>query len=244
MNTSSRTKPVKSATKKSPSLNLEAINKQLSLLSAAERIEWALTHFDSGLYALTSAGIDSALMLDHVAQMSRPVPVIHINTGFLPEQTLDFRDELEKRYGFRLYEFGPTEEQIADVTMLRLWDGDLATYSKITKLDPMSKAISELKVTALLTAVRADQTDNRATLRYIGEGNDGELRIHPFIDWPKAQVNDYIEKNNLPRNPLHKKGFESVGDRHVTRPGHDRHGRTVMECGIHVVGGKVVKGTS
>jgi len=244
MSTSSRTKPVKSAATQSPSLDLEAINKHLGSLSASERIEWALTHFDGGLYALTSAGIDSALMLEHVARVGRPVPVIHINTGFLPEQTLDFRDELEKRYGFALYEFGPSEEQIADVTMLRLWDGDLATYSKITKLDPMSKAIAELKVTALLTAVRADQTDNRATLRYIGEGNDGELRIHPFIDWPKAQVNDYIEKNSLPRNPLHKKGFESVGDRHVTRPGHDRQGRSVMECGIHVKGGKVVKGTS
>jgi phosphoadenosine phosphosulfate reductase len=244
MSTSSKTKPAKAAAKKSPRLDLEAINKQLASLSAMERIEWALTSFDSGLYALTSAGIDSALMLDHVAHMSRPVPVIHINTGFLPEQTLDFRDELERRYGFALYEFGPSEEQIADVTMLRLWDGDLATYSKITKLDPMRKAIRELKVAALLTAVRADQTDNRATLRYIGEGNDGELRIHPFIDWPKTQVNDYIEKHSLPRNPLHKKGFESVGDLHVTQPGHDRQGRTVMECGLHVVGGKVIKGTS
>jgi phosphoadenosine phosphosulfate reductase len=223
-------------------LDLEATNRYLGKLSAAERIEWALKTFESGLFALTSAGIDSALMLDHLSHASQQVPVIHINTGFLPEETLSFRDELEKRYGFQLYEFGPSEAQIADVNLLRLWEGDLPMYSKITKLDPMSKAIDELKVSALLTAVRGDQTANRATLRFIGEGNDGELRIHPFIDWSKAQVNEYIADNNLPRNPLYKQGFESVGDQHVTVAGTDRQGRTVMECGIHVVGGKVIKG--
>jgi phosphoadenosine phosphosulfate reductase len=225
-------------------MDLEATNRYLGSLSAMERIEWAVSTFNTGLYALTSAGVDSALMLDHIAHTSQPVPVIHINTGFLPEETLVFRDQLKRRYGFKLYELGPTQDQIADVTQLRLWEGDLALYSKITKLDPMTKAIKKLNVTALLTAVRGDQTDNRATLHYIDEGNDGELRIHPFIDWSKAEVNDYIASNGLPRNPLHKKGFESVGDRNVTVAGQNRKGRTVMECGIHVVGGKVIRRTT
>lgn len=240
------TSPVKPSTKTkpviaSPSLDLEATNRYLSSLTATERIAWAVKTFNTGLYALTSAGIDSALLLHHISQAGQSVPVIHVNTGFLPKETLAFRDRLKELYGFQLYEFGPTKAQIADVTSLRLWEGDLALYSKLTKLDPMTVAINELGVNALLTAVRGDQTANRATLGYIGQGNDGELRIRPFIDWPKAEVTDYIDKNRLPRNPLYKRGFESVGDQHTTMPGQNREGREVMECGIHVEGGKLVK---
>jgi phosphoadenosine phosphosulfate reductase len=222
-------------------LDLDNLNQLLGSLSARERINWAVRTFNSGLYALTSAGTDSALMLYHISKAKQPIPVIHINTGFLPEETIDFKNKLKQKYGFELYEFSPSKQQIKDINSLKLWDGDLALYSKLTKLDPLTKAIAKLKVVALLSGVRADQTDNRARLSYIGKGNDGELRIHPFLDWSKNEVDEYISQHNLPRNQLHKKGYESVGDRYTTKPGRNREGRTVMECGLHVVGSKLVK---
>jgi phosphoadenosine phosphosulfate reductase len=225
-------------------LDLDNLNQLLGSLSATDRINWAVNTFNSGLYALTSAGTDSALMLDHISKAKKPIPVIHINTGFLPQETIDFKNKLKQKYGFLLYEFSPSKQQIKDINNLKLWDGDLPLYSKITKLDPLTKAIAKLKVVALLSGVRADQTDNRAELAYIGKGNDGELRIHPFLDWSKTEVEEYISKHGLPRNQLHKKGYESVGDKYTTNPGQNREGRTVMECGLHVVGGKLVKRTS
>lgn len=158
----------------------------------------------------------------------------------MPPETLAFRDALQQTYGFTLHEFSPTTEQIADVEYLRLWDGDMELYSKLTKLDPLPKAIKELRATALLTGVRRDQTPNRATLGYLGRGGAGEVRVHPLIDWDKQQIDAYIDTHALPRNLLYTQGYGSVGDVHATKPGADRAGRTVIECGIHVPGGKVI----
>lgn len=222
-------------------LDLDKINDKLRTMSPIERILWTKETFNNGLYALSSGGIDSALLLDHIHKSKQQIPVLHINTGFLPKETIKFMQALKKKYGFKLIEFSPSKEQIAEITLLRLWDGDLDLYSKLTKVEPMSRAVNELGVIALLTAVRADQTKNRATLSYVGYGNDGELRIRPFIDWTKKEVNNYIDKNKLPRNPLYKKGFESVGDVYTTMPGLDRNGRLLMECGIHVANGEPLK---
>lgn len=225
-------------------LNLEETNVYLGSISASARIKWAIKTFGDGLFALSSAGVDSALILDHIAKTGASVPVIHINTGFLPAETLKFRDKLAKKYGFRLYQFGPSEEQIDEITKRKLWKNNLAEYSKITKLDPLEQAISQLDAVALLTGVRGDQTDNRATLEFIGKGNNDELRIRPFIDWTESMVADYIDSNKLPRNPLYKKGFGSVGDLHTTKAGAGREGREVIECGLHMVNGKLVRRNS
>jgi phosphoadenosine phosphosulfate reductase len=228
----------------SANIDLEAANTYLASVSAADRIDWAKQTFTAGLYGLTSAGIDSALLLDHVAQSKYSIPIIHINTGFLPKETMTFLDSLQKRYGFKLHEFGPSKKQIKDIAAEKLWEVDLRLYSKITKLQPLSEAINKLGVKALLTGVRSDQTENRASLDYIGIGNDGEFRINPLLDWSQAQVEDYINSCGLPRNPLYKKGFESVGDWHTTKPGKKRDGRIVMECGLHMVNGRLVRQTS
>lgn len=222
-------------------VDLHQINSLLQPLTARERIAWASAHFGPGVYALTSAGVDSALLLDHLAQLKLSVPVIHINTGFLPKETLAFRDKLKKRYGFKLYEFGPTTQQIQAITDEQLWEVDLERYSQITKLAPLHQAITKLGVRVLLTGIRGDQTANRARLGFIGSGNDGELRINPFIDWSKREVNDYLSRYNLPRHPLYTQGFESVGDWHTTKPGTGRSGRTVIECGLHMVNGRLVR---
>lgn len=212
-------------------------------MPAADRLQWAAMQYKNGLFALTSAGVDSAVMLDQIASAGLRVPIIHINTGFLPPETISFRDELRRRYNLTLREFGPTEDQVADITRTKLWDLDLARYSRITKLEPLSHAIRALGVTALIAGVRRDQTKIRAALDFIGYGPNGEIRLHPLLDWDQTQVERYIATHNLPRNPLYYKGYQSVEDRHLTKPGHDRSGRARTECGIHVTGGKVIRNT-
>jgi phosphoadenosine phosphosulfate reductase len=223
------------------SVFLESINQEMAKYSAFQRIKWAYDNFGEQLYALTSAGTDSALMMEHIYRSKLPISVIHINTGFLPRETIQFKKDLENRYRVRFFEYSPSKKQVEDVKELELWDGDLEEYTKITKLGPLKNAIDELNVKALLTGIRSDQTDNRSSLKFITLGNNGELRINPFLDWPSAKVDNYIKDNKLPRNSLYKKGFDSVGDIHTTIAGHGREGREVMECGMHVKEGKLIK---
>jgi phosphoadenosine phosphosulfate reductase len=223
------------------STDIESVSDHLRNLSASERIKWASRMFDNGLFAMTSAGVDSALMMDHVAKSKIDIPFIHINTGFLHHETLEFRDYLMKLYGFKFYEFGPTEIQIKRLNDSKLWATNLDEYGLITKIEPLQAAIKKLKVKALLTGIRGDQTQNRTGINIISKGKDGELRINPFIDWTSSMVDNYIDGNKLPRNPLYYKGFGSVGDIHTTIPGKGRNGREVMECGLHMVNGKLVR---
>ena len=61
-----------------------------------------------------------------------------------------------------------------------------------------------------------------------------------MIDWNANRVRNYFDNNHLTRNPLYEQGFGSVADIHTTSHGDNRDGRTILECGLHVVGGKTI----
>jgi phosphoadenosine phosphosulfate reductase len=76
----------------------------------------------------------------------------------------------------------------------------------------------------------------------IDEANGGIARISPILDWTHDEVWHYIRSRRLPYNPLHDKGFPSIGCAPCTRavePGEDsRAGRwwwentDAKECGL------------
>jgi len=223
------------------SLDHNELSEELNNLTALERISWAYNQLGDGLFALTSAGVDSALMVEHVAKSNLPISFIFLNTGFLPKETLVFKDELTSKYGVQILEVGPSQEEIEIIRHKNLWETDLETYTRITKLEPLSRAIEEYGITGLLSAVRSDQTENRSSLNIIGTGNDGELRINPFLDWSQPMIDAYFTEQKLPRNSLFSKGYGSVEDAHTMKPGANRQGRARMECGLHLVDGKLVR---
>ncbi len=86
---------------------------------------------------------------------------------------------------------------------------------------------------------------NRETMTAIEwDDQNRMIKYHPLFDWTLAQVKDYIRDNNIPYNPLHDKGFPSIGCAPCTRAvreGEDfRAGRwwwedqSKKECGLHV----------
>jgi phosphoadenosine phosphosulfate reductase len=217
-------------------LDLDATNQQLGVMEATDRIEWAHETFGDGLYSLSSFGVASALMLHLVQKTSVDVPVIAIDTGFWFPETQAFKDELVEQFEFDLHIYGPAPHEVAAVTDTKLWETDLGAYHEVTKLAPLRQAIGRLGVSALLSGVRRQQTSNRANLQYIDLGNDGELRVHPVLDWSDDQESDFFKQEGLPRHPLHDRGYGSVGDYTTTMPGPGRDGRNLSkrECGLHL----------
>lgn len=221
--------------------DIQAARDELRPLTPVERIQWSGERFGPGLMALTSAGVESALLWDQAHESGVDVPFVHVNTGFLHPETVQFRDELQSKYGFRIHEVGPTTDEVADVQNRRLWESNFPAYSEITKLRPLTRAIGELGIVALLTGIRAGQTQNRRTKTVIDWGNNGELRVNALVDMTETEATRLFRDRNLPRHPLYALGYGSIADVHTTQPGNGREGRQEDECGLHVVDGKLVR---
>ncbi|HEX5796928.1 MAG TPA: phosphoadenylyl-sulfate reductase [Candidatus Saccharimonadales bacterium] len=204
----------------------------------SEIIGWAKRQFGDGLYATSSFGADSALLLSVIRESGVDVPVITIDTGFWFPQTHEFMERLVNKFSVDLRVFGPSEEEVAEIKKTALWTYDLDEYNRRTKLEPMNKAMRELGAKALISGIRGDQTPNRSNLGFLAAGNHGETRIHPLIEWSREDVEAEFAAKGLPRHPLVAVGYESIGDWTLTRPGNGREGRMLgakSECGLHLL---------
>ena len=108
----------------------------------------------------------------------------------------------------------------------------------IAKVAPLVQALGELD--AWIAGIRRDQAPTRASAPKLGWDEQHELwKANPLADWSDDDCWVYIRERKLPYNPLHDRGYGSIGDVHSTVPGVGREGRWTgmakTECGIHTV---------
>ncbi|MDH3686292.1 MAG: phosphoadenylyl-sulfate reductase [Myxococcales bacterium] len=228
-----------------PPVDLDAAASELADATPEATVAWAADTFGSDLALSTSFGIQSAVML-HLANAVVPgIPVVWVDTGYLPEATYRFADELTRRLDLNLH---VAEARISPARMEalhgKLWEGsrdDLDTYHRLRKVEPLERTLRELGARALLSGVRADQTDHRATLPRVGTHNQ-RAKILPLLGWTSRDVHEYLKEHDLPYHPYFEQGYASVGDWHSSRPAgakdeHERDGRfggRAQECGLHL----------
>lgn len=210
-------------------------------ISADARIHWAKKVFGSGLVMTSSFGADSALMLKMVTQIIPTIPVILIDTGYLFPETYRFAIELTRKMKLNLKVYSSLYSPLQFEKFFgKCWeDGEegLKNYNSIMKVQPMEVALRGLGATAVISGVRAVQTENRSKMEIVDLGQGNFFRIHPILDWTDEMVLKYFQKEGLPRHPLINEGYESIGDTHSTIPGKGREGRLLgvkKECGIHL----------
>jgi phosphoadenosine phosphosulfate reductase len=221
------------------------INQQFDRTSAVDIVKWAANTFGEGLAMTTSFGIHSAVMLHMVTQVLPEIPVIWVDTGYLPASTYLFAEDLTQRLNLNLKIYqSPISPARMEATMGRLWAQDVESfnrYDQIRKVEPMQRALQELKVTAWIAGLRSNQTDHRKTLMPVSL--QGEVyKILPILNWSSKAVYDYLIANDLPYHPLFDEGYVTVGDWHSSRPltaldENDRDTRfngMKQECGIHL----------
>lgn len=227
-------------------LDLVEINKTLGNASARELVEWAHQTFGEGLVMSTSFGIQSAVMLHLVTQVVADIPVIWIDTGYLPTETYIFAEELTKRLNLNLKVY---QSHLSPARMEalygKLWEQKnleaLNLYDRIRKVEPMQRALQELGATGWLAGLRKSQTDHRKNLqRVTQQGN--QYKIHPILSWNSKEIYNYLSTHDLPYHPYFDLGYVTVGDWHSSRPlsaddGDERDTRfhgLKQECGIHI----------
>ncbi|MCA9580202.1 MAG: phosphoadenylyl-sulfate reductase [Myxococcales bacterium] len=223
---------------------VRAWNRDLTDQTAEGIVRWAGHTFGDGLVLSSSFGAHAAVMLHLVTTVLPKIPVIFIDTGYLFPETYRFAHKLAGDLNLNLHVFTPhltTAHQ--EAIHGRRWEqGEhgVQEYLRENKLEPMRRALHDLGATAWLSGVRAEQSEHRSNLATV-EIQDGRHKVHPILHWSDADVESYLQANDLPHHPLYEDGYRSIGDTHSTLPTvtgqHPREGRILgkkRECGLHV----------
>jgi phosphoadenosine phosphosulfate reductase len=226
-------------------LDLEAAGRELADADAERVVAWAANTFGDGLVVSTSFGIQAAVMLHMATQVVPRIPVVWVDTGYLPAETYRFADALASRLDLNLHvaqaEVSPAR---MEALLGRLWEGsrdDLDRYHRLRKVEPLERAFRALGARAWLSGLRADQTGHRARLPRVGLQN-GRAKLLPLLPWSSRDVHRYLKAHDLPYHPFFEQGYASVGDWHSSRPvgegdANERSGRfrgLAEECGLHL----------
>jgi len=229
-----------------PEPDLGALDLELGTLDASQLIQWASLVAGDGLVMSTSFGTHSAATLHLVTRVLPEIPVVWVDTGYLPAETYHFARELTERLNLNLKVYqSPISPARMEALTGRLWDlkdvEALDRYHRIRKVEPMQRALRELGATAWLAGLRAEQTEHRKKLRRV-DRQWGRLKVLPILRWTAKDVHEYLRTHGLPYHPLFEQGYASVGDWHSSRPigADDRHERDTrfdrlrQECGLHL----------
>ena len=227
-------------------LDLACVNRRLANARADDVVAWAARQFGEGLVLSTSFGIQSSVMLHLVSRAAPQVPVVWVDTGYLPPETYRYAEELSRRLDLNLHVYqSPVSPARMEALHGRLWESEdddaYERYDQLRKVEPMQRALSELGASAWLSGVRSQQTDHRAGLPIVGR-QSGRYKVSPILAWSSKDVFDYMSAHHLPQHPLFEQGYATVGDWHSSRPvtADDEDERDTrfqgrrQECGIHL----------
>ena len=207
-----------------------------------QTLEWAFKEYGNSLTLATGFGAEGVALIDMSAKLNPGIDIFFLDTSFLFPETYELRRRLEDRYGIaiRCYQTDLAPEQQEISFGPRLWSTDPDLCCRLRKLEPLKDALEGRS--AWITAIRRDQTIERSTARVVEWDYQWKLvKINPLVRWSKKQVWEYISRNNVPYNPLHDRGYPSIGCTNCTvaigTAENDRAGRwpgsEKRECGIH-----------
>ncbi|UKE84845.1 phosphoadenylyl-sulfate reductase [Pectobacterium colocasium] len=222
---------------------LAVVNGQLEQLSAQERVSWALENLPGDYVLSSSFGIQAAVSLHLVTQQRPDIPVILTDTGYLFPETYQFIDALTGQLKLNLQVYRAAESAAwQEARYGKLWEQGvegIERYNLLNKVEPMNRALSELKAKTWFAGLRREQSGSRGDLPVLAIQR-GVFKFLPIIDWDNRTVYQYLKENGLSYHPLWDQGYLSVGDTHTTRkwePGmseeETRFFGLKRECGLH-----------
>jgi phosphoadenosine phosphosulfate reductase len=219
----------------------EELARTLLGASPAEVIAKALrTVGREHLAVVSSFGTESAALLKVMADVDPSVPVIFLDTGWLFEETLAYRDTLIETLGLRdVRSIRPLDETLSREDPNReLWFSDPDACCRIRKVAPLARALAPF--TGWINGRKRFQGGLRAAIPVV-EQDGARLKFNPFADISREEIEAIYRRSNLPPHPLTASGYLSVGCMPCTsrtspdedaRAGRWR-GRGKTECGIH-----------
>jgi phosphoadenosine phosphosulfate reductase len=222
-------------------LDHEAIAAELEQSTAEEALEWMFENFGERHYIACSFQKTSSVTAHLASTVNPEARFFYLDTDVLFDETYETRDRLAEALGIDFDRFHnlTLEEQEAQHGP-ELWNRDPDSCCGIRKVEPMRRALSS--VDCWVAGVRREDSSKRAkTPKFARDRRFDLWKLNPIADWSERDVWNYIREHHLPYNPLHDRGYPSIGCTHCTQPvepgGDLRDGRwsgiAKTECGIN-----------
>lgn len=227
----------------------ETLSAAFGRADAAERLAGLAERVAGRLVFTTSFGLEDQVLTHLIAAQNLPIEIVTLDTGRLFGEVHTLWAESERRYGIAITPFYPRHEAVEAFVRGHGIDGFYNTIAArkacchVRKVEPLGRALAG--AAAWITGLRADQSAARGAVALAeADPERGLIKVNPLLDWSRERALAFARENAVPLNPLHEKGFLSIGCQPCTRavrPGEpERAGRwwweeeTAKECGLHV----------
>jgi phosphoadenosine phosphosulfate reductase len=222
-------------------IDAEAVAAELEDRTAQEGLEWMFETFGERHYIACSFQKTSSVTLDLALKVNPEARFFYLDTDVLFPETYETRDRLEEHFGIKFDRYhnltiAEQAEQYGD----ELWKREPDSCCGLRKVEPMRQALSS--VDCWVSGIRRGDSSNRSSApKFAWDKRFGLWKLNPLADWSERDVWNHIRENRIPYNPLHDRGYPSIGCTHCTQPvgpgGDPRDGRWVgtakTECGIN-----------
>jgi phosphoadenosine phosphosulfate reductase len=229
-------------------MKLEQLQKEFAGLPAAEILALTARTFPGDVVFASSLGLEDQVITDMICRQNLDIQIFTLDTGRLFNESLDLLARTEAAYGIRIQVYFPDAAAVEKLVAERGINLFLESVENrrhccgVRKVEPLRRALRGRA--AWICGLRREQSPTRSGLEVIEDDQvNGLIKINPLLDWTEAQVREYAQDAQVPYNPLHDRGFASIGCACCTRaipPGADpRSGRwwwespEHKECGLH-----------
>lgn len=231
--------------------DIAKLNEELSTQSPRAILKFALQHFDN--IAISFSGAEDVALIELAHRLTDNLQVFSLDTGRLHPETYAFIDTVRDHYKIAIDIMSPDAQALQALVkekgLFSFYKDGHKECCGIRKVEPLKRKLATLD--AWISGQRKDQspsTRSEVPVIEIDTGNSTEARtlikFNPLANWSSIEVWDYIRLSEVPYNPLHERGFVSIGCQPCTRPvlpnQHEREGRwwweeeTQKECGLHI----------
>jgi phosphoadenosine phosphosulfate reductase len=206
-------------------------------------LKWAYREYKDEIVYACSFGIEGIVLIDLISKVNKEAKIIFLDTGLHFPETYELIEKVKNRYPSLQIDMIKPKNSVEDQAKWygdELWKHNPNLCCHMRKVVPLQEALMDVK--AWISGLRREQSPTRSKTEYINKDDKFQkIKICPLIHWSSEDIMTYIQLNKLPYNPLHDKGYPSIGCAPCTNPVANQMdsragrwaGQSKTECGLH-----------
>jgi phosphoadenosine phosphosulfate reductase len=227
---------------------ISIISELINGKTETEAIKTLAETFPGKVVFSTSLSYEDQIITHFIYSNNLPVKIFTLETGRLFKETLDLLSATNSFYKKQIEVFYPKKQVVENLEkekgLFSFYDStdNRKECCNIRKVEPLMRALAGNEI--WITGIRSEQSVGRNEMPQVEWDNANQIvKFHPILHWSFEEIKTFVNLHNIPYNPMHERGFVSIGCEPCTRaikPGEDfRAGRwwwensSAKECGLH-----------